>query len=103
MNFLEFFNQHDRYEDHEVAQFYVTNPSMKIADMAKRVGRSIPELYRILQRHGHQPNRLNTKKQMVLDFSRSGYSLKQIADLTGYTIRNVRYILDSEGKNDSKN
>ena len=99
MDFLEFFNLHEPgrdYEDHEVVQFYVTNPDMKVTELAKTVNRSIPELYRILDRHGQRPNRLNTNTRMVLDFANSGYTVKQIADLTGYTTRNVRYILGSE-------
>ncbi len=99
MDFMEFFNLHEpgrKYEDHEVVQYYVTNPTMKVTDMAEKVGRSIPELYRILQRHGQKPTRLNANRQMVLDFSKSGYPINQIADMTGYTVRNVRYILGSE-------
>ncbi len=99
MDFLEFFNLQEpgrKYEDHEVVQFYVTNPDMKVKDVAAKVGRTIPELYRVLQRHGQAPTRLNVNRQMVLDFCKSGYTVGQIADMTGYTPRNVRYIIGSE-------
>lgn len=66
---------------------------MKVAELAQAVGKSIPELYRILHSNNIKPNRLCVNHRTVLDCARSGYSIPQIAELTGYTTRNVRYIL----------
>ena len=83
------------YTDLEVANLYYSNyPGMKVKEIAIMTDRSVGEMYRILHRHG-QPNRLKQNYSNVLSFHDAGLGINQIAELTGYTPRNVRYILKS--------
>lgn len=94
MRFKEFINQCEReYCDGEVAMMYMHNPSMKVHELCKITGRSVPELYRILRANEYSPNRLKTNHGFVLDCHTRGHSVKDIANMSGYTERNIRYIL----------
>lgn len=93
-NFREFFTNSDGYySDHELINFYTNNPKVKIRELSQMTGRSIGEIYRILHNYNVSPNRLNTNHHNVVNFSNFGFGVPQIAELTGYTPRNVRYIL----------
>jgi|GEM_PF-2787107 len=82
-----------QYSDMEVANLYYGNyPGAKVKEIAMITGRSVGELYRILHKHG-SPNRLKQNYHSVLTFADSGMDVNRIAELTGYTPRNVRYIL----------
>ena len=81
------------YTDLEVANLYYSNyPGMKVKEIAVMTGRSVGEMYRILHRHG-QPNRRKQNYSNVLSLHDAGLGINRIAELTGYTPRNVRYIL----------
>ena len=82
-----------QYSDMEVANLYYSQyPGTKVKEIAVVTGRSVGELYRILHQYG-SPNRLKQNYQSVLSFADSGMNVNRIAELTGYTPRNVRYIL----------
>lgn len=92
--FREFFIHSDQgYSDQEVISFYLGNPEKKLSEIALITQKSTGEIYRILHANNVQPNRLRTNHQIVMDFASAGMSVPQIAELTGYTPRNVRYIL----------
>jgi len=85
--------------DHEIASLYLHDSNLSVRELCRKTGKSIAEIYRIVKRSGHSPNRLSTNHGNVHMFADSGLPLPHIADLTGYTTRNVRYILDKR-KND---
>ena len=85
-----------QYSDMEVANLYYSDyPGTKVREIAVATGRSVGELYRILHKFG-SPNRLKQNYHNVLSFADSGMDVNQIAELTGYTPRNVRYILKNQ-------
>jgi len=90
--FKEFYDQVD-YSDQQIVSLYNQYPDKKISEIAQTVGKSIGEIYRILHNYNVTPNRQKTNHHHVVNFSNFGYSVPQIAELTGYTERNVRYIL----------
>lgn len=81
------------WSDHQVINVYLNEPGRKITEIAQVTNKSIGEIYRILHSFNVQPNRLRTNHQNVIDFAMAGMGISQIAELTGYTPRNVRYIL----------
>jgi DNA-binding transcriptional ArsR family regulator len=85
--FKDFFGQQ------EVVRLYLHSPEKKIAEIAGETGKSVGEIYRVLRGNSISPNRLGLNHQNVMDFANSGLSVRQIAELTGYTPRNVRYVL----------
>lgn len=86
--------------DGEVISLYLNRPDLKISEIAQHVGKSQAEIYRILHGNNVKPNRLGTGHGAVLELAGRGWSVARIAGATGYTERNVRYILSkrlSEG------
>ena len=94
--FKEFLYYDRKYSDQEIISLYLNNYDKNITEIAHVTGKSIGELYRILHNNGIKPNRLKNNHYNVLNFASSGMSVPQIAELTGYTPRNVRYILAKE-------
>lgn len=86
--FKEFYNGHS---DNEIIGMYLGNKS--ISEISSVTQKSIGEIYRILHANQIRPNRLKTNHNNVRDFASSGMTISQIAELTGYTPRNIRYIL----------
>lgn len=91
--FREWFEDKTGYSDQEVVSLYNHNPDKRIKEIAQITGRSVGEIYRILHNYNVTPNRLKTNHHNVINFLNFGYDIPQIAQLTGYTERNVRYIL----------
>ena len=87
-----------QYSDLEVANLYFGQPEMKVAELAKKTGKSITELYQIIHSWG-KPNRLKKQHHHVHMLSDSGFPTQKIADFTGYSERQVRNILKTEDKN----
>lgn len=84
-----------------IINLYLNNPQMKISEIAQQSGKSEGEIYRILHANDISPNRLKVNHQKVYSLAHLGWDVRDIAELTGYTPRNVRYILAkniSEGK-----
>jgi hypothetical protein len=90
LNFKEYFYAQSNTE-YEVVNLYLS--FRKVNEIAAVKNISVAEVYRILHRNDIVPNRVRPNHQNVLDFASSGLSVIQIAELTGYTPRNVRYIL----------
>ena len=88
LNFREFVDY--QQEDWEVLRLYQSG--MKIREISKKTGLSLPEIYRALKREGGYPNRVNLRHDMVKMYAGYGLPTSRISDLTNYTIRNVRYI-----------
>jgi DNA-binding NarL/FixJ family response regulator len=104
--FKDFFRHAEQgWSDQEIINIYLSTPEKKIQELSHETGKSVGEIYRILHNNQITPNRLRTNHQNVLDFAASGMSVIQIAELTGYTPRNVRYILakltEQNGRNRS--
>lgn len=83
-----------QFSDLEIAHLYFHN-GMRVREIAELSSKSIGELYRIFHQHG-RPNRLISNHENVILFKNSGLSSKKIAEFTGYTPRNVNYILKKE-------
>jgi hypothetical protein len=88
--FKDFYKQ---YTNNEVVDMYMNSNGKKIKEISQLTGKSIGEIYRILQSYDITPNRLKNNHRYVLEFAESGLPIGKIAELTGYTERNVRYIL----------
>jgi len=91
MNFKEFVS--NTVSDWDVANMYLHNLALPVREISKRSGRSIGEIYRIVNRIGHSANRQVLNHENVKMFANGGMQTSKIAELTGYTPRNVRYIL----------
>lgn len=74
------------------------SPGITVRDICSRSGKSIGEVYRLLKRRNCMPNRNSDRHGSVSSLSEAGFSIQTIADLTGYTARNVRYILSKKPK-----
>lgn len=83
---------HASLSDLEVANIYFHNPGIKVREIAEKANKSIAEVYRILHRFG-TPNRQLPNHENVISFASAGFPIKKIAEFTGYTPRNIRYIL----------
>ncbi len=79
--------------DGEVISLYLHRNDMKISEIANQTGKSQADIYRILHHNGIKPNRLKTGHDAVFSLADRGWSVQEIATITGYTDRNVRYIL----------
>ena len=95
LNFREFLNQ---TSDWEVAACY--QKGIKVREISEKTGLPLPEVYRSLRRAGGWPNRVHPRHDEVKAYAGHGLNNRQIADLTGYTERNVRFILDKEKKHE---
>jgi DNA-binding NarL/FixJ family response regulator len=94
LGFSEFFGQYENYYNiQRVVELYL-HSQKKVRQIAKETDKSIGEIYRILHQNEVKPNRLRMNHQNVIDFADSGLQINQIAELTGYTPRNVRNILN---------
>lgn len=80
----------------DVINLYLHNLDIPVREISKRTGRSIGEIYRIVRQIGYSPNRQILNHNNVRTFSQSGLPVSKIAELTGYTPRNVRYVLKRE-------
>ena len=89
--FQQFF--HDSEHDKGIIHDYLNNPSVKISELAAKFGKSQAEIYRILHANQVLPNRLRTHHEKVVQLHKIGWKINEIAQITGYTTRNVRYIL----------
>ena len=90
MSFRDFLKPR-RNTDWEVASLYFGSSKLTVQEISRKTGVSVAEIYRILERSGSKPNRQITNHHNVRLFSH--LPVPQIAELTGYTPRNVRYIL----------
>jgi len=79
--------------DGEVIGLYLNRQDLKISEIAAHCAKSQAEIYRILHDNGIKPNRLKIGHEAVHQLAERGWSVGEIANMTGYTDRNVRYII----------
>lgn len=91
---------HRPFTDLELVSLYQQSPAVPVSELSVACGRSVPDFYRTLKRYHVEPSRLRTNQHLVLSYATQGYPVSEIARLTGYTPRNVRYILQKHAVND---
>lgn len=79
--------------DSKIIDLYLSNPNIHISEIANQFGVSKAEIYRVLHANDISPNRLKVNHQKVQNLAQLGWGIQEIANFTGYTPRNVRYIL----------
>jgi hypothetical protein len=79
--------------DEQIIQTYLENPKLPVSEIARHYEKSQAEIYRILHANDVSPNRLRANHQKVQNLASLGWGVQEIAEFTGYTPRNVRYIL----------
>ncbi len=102
LGFKEFFDDQG-YSNEQLINLYLHNSDKSIKEITRLTGKTIGELYRVLHAYNIKPNRLKINNQNVIDFANSGMPVNQIAELTGYSARNVRYILEREKNGRNRN
>jgi hypothetical protein len=91
-NFYNFLSEQEQ-ENKRIVGMYLQSPKINIYEIAKNSNKSIGEIYRILKSNDIEPNRLKTSHKKVESLARLGWGIKEIAEFTGYSTRNIRYIL----------
>jgi predicted DNA-binding transcriptional regulator AlpA len=84
--------------EHEVMNLYYDR-NHKIADISDLTGVSAAGIYRILQKHSIQPGRMKTdllNYETIWQYSSMGLPAKKIAELTGYSVRQVYNIIEKK-------
>jgi len=80
-------------QDSEIIHTYLNRKDLSVAQIAQLSEKSEADIYRILHANDIAPNRLRVNHQKVQNLAQLGWKVEQIAEFTGYTPRNVRYIL----------
>jgi hypothetical protein len=88
--FKEFFENVD--VNSSIIGDYLSQTNLTALELANNYKKSKAEIYRILKSHGIQPNRLKRGHEQVKNLLGLGHSDNDIANYTGYTKRNIRYI-----------
>lgn len=78
--------------DGEIIQTYL-NTKTPVSEIARQHQKTEAEIYRILHANDITPNRLRVNHQKVTHLASLGWGIREIAEFTGYSTRNVRYIL----------
>ncbi len=97
MDRFKLFVETDRHLEHEVLNMYLSR-NHKVAEISELTGLSTGNIYRILQRHEVSPQRRAAQPgqyETVYNFADSGLSARRIAELSGYSLRQVYNILAS--------
>jgi predicted transcriptional regulator len=79
--------------DSQIIHLYLNRNDISVGEIARLFERSEADIYRVLHAHDIAPNRLKVNHQKVKNLSQLGWDIQEIARFTGYTPRNVRYIL----------
>lgn len=93
LDFNDFFKNNP---DKEIVYLYLNNSKMQISEIAQKTNKSIGEIYRILRVNEINPNRLKIHHEKVKNLADLGWGIKEISEITGYSTRNIRYILKGE-------
>ncbi len=83
----------NNYHENQVVNVYLSRPELSVSKIGNLFGLSEREVYRILQFSNISPNRKNMHKEKVQHLHGLGWGIKEIANFTGYSERNIRYIL----------
>ncbi len=95
MERFKLFVEADRHLEHEVLNMYLSG-NHKVAEISELTGLSTGSVYRILQRHEVSPQRRAARPgqyESVYNFADSGLGARRIAELSGYSLRQVYNIL----------
>ena len=86
----------DLNTEHEVLNMYYDRHNYKISDICDATGISTAGIYRILQKHSVEPGRrkADTHYETIYHYYDSGFAAKKIAELTGYSLRQVYNIIE---------
>lgn len=79
--------------DGDIINVYLNSPKIRISEIAQQFGKSEAEIYRILHSNDVSPNRQKVNHKKVQNLAHLGWDVREIAEFTGYTPRNVRYII----------
>lgn len=100
--FKEFVVNSEEFSDADIYSMYIDPYSpKKVREISEFTGKSIGEIYRIINRYGG-PNRLGNRHHLVFNYFDGGMKVKNIAELTGYTERGIREILRKRNANQSE-
>jgi hypothetical protein len=95
--FRQFISDHD--EDSNIISLYLNNSEIPISEIANRFKKSVAEIYRILHSHQIPLNRSKIHHHKVHSLNNMGWNVLDISKFTGYTPRNIRYIISKAAKN----
>lgn len=79
----------------EVVSNYLHNTHTPVNELIRQSGKSTGDFYRLLRANGIG-NRHRSNHENVHSFAKTGLTTNQIADYTGYSPRNIRYILKKQ-------
>jgi hypothetical protein len=88
---IEYSNVSNENDETKILNLYFQT-KMKIKEISQATNVSVGDIYRILHKFG-KPNRKSTNHENVLSFAKSNLPINKIAEFTGYSPRNIRYIL----------
>lgn len=94
MNFREFF---ESFNNFEIIDSYF-NRKEPVRSLSKKTGKSIGNIYRIVHSFGN-PNRNKKNHHLVKSLRENGLKNNNIAQLTGYTTRQIRNITKNGNTN----
>lgn len=85
------------HSEHEILNMYYSQNQYKISDISELTGISTAGIYRILKKHEISPHRRETaagQYETIYHFADTGIPPKKIAELSGYSLRQVYNILN---------
>jgi hypothetical protein len=92
--FTQFFENNN--VDSEIIHMYLNGGGVSVSDIGANYGKSETDVYRILRANSINPNRKGVHHEKVRSLSRLGWGIREISSMTGYSTRNVRYIIKRE-------
>jgi hypothetical protein len=103
-NFKDFINENfvsfgrpkiDQNTEHEILSMYQDKFRYKVSDISEITGISTAGIYRILEKYGIHPHRIQPGENhsLVAQYANTGLPAKKISELTGYSRRQVYNIL----------
>lgn len=85
------FKQYLQNSEADLVGLYL-HTTMSITEIAEKGGISKTKVYRVLEKNGVVPNRLNKRLNQVQNMLQFGLSNKETAQAAGYSERHVRTI-----------
>lgn len=85
-------------QEYEIINMYKDKHRWKIKQISEISGISVAGIYRVLEKYGINPHRrnLNDTHAIVGQYYLSGTPINKISELTGYSRRQVYYIIANE-------
>lgn len=95
--FREFMQLSECAAEQEIIGLYQSPARYRLQDIAERTGFSPAGVYRVLHKYGVEPHRRCERGdyEQVYSYRDAGLGAKRIAELTGYSSRQVYHILSS--------